>query len=120
MGELGVRLNSLQITTYNVFTQHVPSASDAAWMQDGADDEDGGEHGGHEQDGMHRARSAQDIGHASTVLILEYADRGTLDKAIVTGRFLNKATGSINLVSQFPGQSHDVLELSNLIREFDS
>lgn len=83
-----------------MFTQQVPAGSDAAWMQDslvGEEREQDGEgFRAHSMDVPKRADS--DLGHCSTVLILEYADRGTLDKAISTGRFINRSTGEMNLV----------------------
>ena len=96
----------LQVTTYSVFTQQLPTASDAAWMQDTTDD---GDTGRKDSTSMSRVASlevaqskpsitAED--HSSTVMVLEYADRGTLDKAMTTGRFVNKTTGELDLVNK--------------------
>ena len=103
----------LQITTYNVFTQQINLGSDAAWMQDslvGETREDGEMLSRQDSmgDGPKRGDSSSNMGQCSTVLILEYADRGTLDKAISTGRFHNRTTGEINLVRFFPSWSHNL------------
>ena len=94
----------LQVTTYSGFTQQLPTASDAAWMQDTTDD---GDTGKKDSTSMSRVASlevaqskpsitAED--HSSTVMVLEYADRGTLDKAMTTGRFVSKTTGELDVV----------------------
>ena len=92
----------LQITTYSVFTQQTPA--NALWSVEDTlegvnEDETMAPREGSIDEAARRLSLASED-NFSTVMILEYADRGTLDKAVSTGKFRNASTGRIDLVRQ--------------------